>query len=613
MGSEPLARAREKSFTASHTRLLVNLIALVPVGISIWLWVGSLSEFNLSQMGEVGLVSILPARYILALVFLTLGFALAVHQPAVLSPIRAAYLVVLIAVLHATPQLLYGTLRYSWAWKHVAIIDYIQRHGSVDPTIQYLSVYHNWPGFFALGALITQLGGQASAISFAGWGPPFFNLIDLGALLLIYRVFTNDRRLIWLGVWFFYLGNWIGQDYFSPQALTYFLYLVVLAICLNWFRMPGIPALNLLDRIIPRRYHPRNTSQPAENGSRAVLADQRVGLAIIIILACITMASTHQLSPLMLLTASLGLVVLGVCQIRSLPALILAVTVAWVTYISSGFFNHNTLGFFSSMGNILANFRSNLINLAASSPGQTLVARMDRGLTALILMLGLLGLFRRFRNQKWDIAAVILLGTPLLGLALSAYGGEIVFRVYYFMLPFAAFFAANVFFPSPEHGISGKLPVVLAAVTGILLVGFIFAYYGKEEMYYFSKQEVSAANYIEQHAQKGALVYSAAWDWPLIIHDYEYYKYETITTFSRSYRLQILQSPVATISKEMGNYPSAYFILSKSQNAIVDNTGLMPAGSLRQIQAALTSSPRFKVVYQNTDAIVFTLSSQPAK
>jgi len=29
-----------------------------------------------------------------------------------------------------------------------------RKHGGVSPSIQYLSIYHNWPGFFGLGALI---------------------------------------------------------------------------------------------------------------------------------------------------------------------------------------------------------------------------------------------------------------------------------------------------------------------------------------------------------------------------------------------------------------------------------------------------------------------------
>ena len=70
------------------------------------------------------------------------------------------HLVTFIAVIHATPAILYGTLRYSWAFKHVGIVDYILRNGSVDPTLPVGGIYHNWPGFFTGSALMTSIAGS---------------------------------------------------------------------------------------------------------------------------------------------------------------------------------------------------------------------------------------------------------------------------------------------------------------------------------------------------------------------------------------------------------------------------------------------------------------------
>src|SRR5690606_18972448 len=62
------------------------------------------------------------------------------------------------------------------------------------------------------------------------------------------RTFTQDQRLIWLGVWFFFLANWVGQDYFSPQALNFFMHLVIVAVCLTWFRQKDPPTAAQLQR-----------------------------------------------------------------------------------------------------------------------------------------------------------------------------------------------------------------------------------------------------------------------------------------------------------------------------------------------------------------------------
>ena len=50
--------------------------------------------------------------------------------------------------------------------------------------------------------------------------------------------------MVWTGIWLFALGNWIGQDYFSPQAFAFFLYLVVVLVVVRWLgRRPAMPRL----------------------------------------------------------------------------------------------------------------------------------------------------------------------------------------------------------------------------------------------------------------------------------------------------------------------------------------------------------------------------------
>ena len=65
---------------------------------------------------------------------------------------------------------------------------------------------------------VTKITGAKSAISFANWCAGSIRGLYLLPLMMIFRRATNDRRLIWLAVWTFYIANWIGQDYLSPQA-----------------------------------------------------------------------------------------------------------------------------------------------------------------------------------------------------------------------------------------------------------------------------------------------------------------------------------------------------------------------------------------------------------
>src|SRR5690606_38598782 len=123
------------------------------------------------------------------------------------SWVLGTFLVTYIVLIHGTPAVLYGTLRYSWAYKHVGIVEYIQRHGSVDTTLDAGQIYQNWPGFFAGGALLTDLSGQSDVLQIASWAPVAFNLFTVIVLRYVFRGLTRNRTLIWLGLMFFLLIN----------------------------------------------------------------------------------------------------------------------------------------------------------------------------------------------------------------------------------------------------------------------------------------------------------------------------------------------------------------------------------------------------------------------
>ena len=625
----------------SNTLWQTLLQPLFLVSCAVALWAISLPGVDPRNMSDLGLVSVLPPTFFAALAILTISFGLTVFQEEVSTPILLLHMVLYIFMIHGTPQIVYGTLRYSWAWKHVGIIDYIQRHGSVDPTIGILNAYHNWPGFFALGALLTDASGFSSALSFAGWGPVFFNLIDLGALLVIFKALTDDRRLIWLSVWFFFLASWIGQDYFSPQAMTYFLYLVVLGIVLTWLRMRQVPSRQSIknwlrfDRISDSMHTLMQRANPEGVVASSATPAQRMGLILVLIMVFFVIASSHQLTPLMLFSALSALVIFQVTRERSLPILVAVITSTWIIYMTVGFLDANLAWVVQSIGSFGANFNATLINLSTASAGQRFIAWMDRGLSAAIWVLAGLGLLRRVRSGSWDLPAMLLAVSPIPMLVLNSYGGEMLFRVYYFGLPFVAFFAASLLYPTLNAGHSWHTPALTAILSFFLLSGFLFAYYGKDRMYYFSPQEVAAANYLTQNAPRGSLIVDGSWDWPLQYKNYEFYNYLSIASLSKSDRLKVMNDPVGVLSQWMDDvpsqdqvvssgqkvyipaeptgsgdgddYPAAYLIITKSQEAHIEMTGLMPAGSFVKIEKALEQSGRYKVVFSNQDATILKL------
>ncbi|HEY6275280.1 MAG TPA: glycosyltransferase, partial [Streptosporangiaceae bacterium] len=236
--ASPVAAARPGSRRAAVLSRLAALVPWAGLAGTAALWAVALRTTNVARVetAGLGLVMVLPATFWAAAGLLMVSFSWAVVRRASRWPVLAAHTLLLVAILHATPAILYQTLRYSWAWKHVGVIDYIFHHGVNFNLGGILGPYQGWPGFFALNAFLLHASGQASALSYANWALPVTDLLWLGPVILIARAFTADRRMIWTAAWLFELGNWVGQDYFSPQGFTYFLYLTVIAVCLRWLR-----------------------------------------------------------------------------------------------------------------------------------------------------------------------------------------------------------------------------------------------------------------------------------------------------------------------------------------------------------------------------------------
>ena len=589
-----------------------DVLGAAPLAAGLGLWTVALQHVDLGSMTDFGLLSVLPRTMYAALAAVTIGFFVALGRKVVREWILGLHVLALIAIVHGTPAILYGTLRYAWAWKHVGIVDYIDRHGSVNPDISFLAAYHNWPGFFALVAMFTRLAGLHSALAVASWGPVFFNVLSLLALLMIFRALTDDRRLRWFAVWLFFVANWIGQDYFSPQAFAYFLYLTLIGVCLTWFKLAAPSEASLGRWLRSRRLaglvravlvRADETAPPSES----VTPLQRVGLTALVVGLAAVIVSSHQLTPLMLLLALTALVVFQRINLRHLPLVVAVLTAGWIAYGAVGFLRGNLYWVVDSIGQAQNNASATLINLGSASHGQVVVAEVDRALSVLVLGLAFVGALRRLRAGKLDLTAGLLAVAPFFLLPTNSYGGEMLFRVYFFALPFVALLAAGLVFPRPREGSAWPAAAAAALLSGVVLVGFLFAYYGKERQNYFSKDEVRASQFLYHAAPPGSLLVSGVEDYPWAFRNYETYTYFAIGEQPTPDMRRLLAEPVRHIGNLIGggSFSAGYVVITRSQESATDETGLMPAGSLARVVRELAASPRFRVVWRSPDATIF--------
>ena len=324
---------------------------------------------------------------------------------------------------------------------------------------------------------------------------------------------------------------------------------------------------------------------------------------------------------------------------------------AWAIYVAVAFLEGNLYWIVASIGSLNVG-SSTLSNLAKASSGHSIVADVARLLTPTMGILAIAGFLRRVRHGHFDLAVVLLVATPALMVWGNAYGGEMLFRIYLFALPFLAFLAAGLIFPTepqvayekaitaarelvvelrseqlgrdvtgraepPDAGKppdAGRAPdtrrwvpawLAALAVCLPLLAGMLVAYYGNDRMYYFSPDTVRSAEYLVDNAPAGSRFIGLTTAYPWAFRYYERYAYVWAAALPNAERRALVSDPVRETLRLIGPAPRGYVVFSRTQAAEVEMTGILPRGAAGRIESAIARSPRFNEVYRGPDAQIF--------
>jgi len=572
---------------------------------ALFVWVVSLQDVNTRDMTDLGLISVVPASNIIALAILTVSFCLTLRRPKLRVPIILLHLFLLIFMLYGITTLVEEAPRFAVVYRHAGYTEYIMRTGSVDPT---LDAYFSWPGFFVLSAFVTRVTGCQDILPLAAWAPVYFNLIYLGPLYMIFTSATTDKRLVWLGLWFFYLTNWIGQDYFSPQGFNFFLYLVIIAILLKWFKVttqahPRIPRRleRHLERFSPlaqRLYTwltlPDAFCAPSKTWQRTALL---IGLVIIFALVVFS----HPLTPFFVLASVTTLVLFRRCTPRWLPILMAIMTGAWIIFMAQPFLVGHLYEVFGNFGQVSNAITANLTARVEGSPEHIFISAMRVIMTAALWGIAFIGAVRRLCKGYHDISYILLAIAPFSLIVANSYDGEMLLRIYLFSLPLMVFFAAALFYITSASGRSRKMTAAVVGVSLVLLGGFLFTRYGNERMDYMTYAEVDSAHYLYSIAPTNSLLIEGWDDGPMQLQDLEKYNYASLADISAN---AITAPDVKTITRfiEDQKHTDAYLIITRSQKAAAELLSGLPPGALDRLENALLRSRKFILIYSNPDA-----------
>jgi hypothetical protein len=576
------------------TRRIDGVPALMLAGLiaGIVLWALSLRSIDVSAMNDLGLASVLTPLTVAALLVITLTFGLTVAIRPRATWLLLLHVVALIVTIFALTALVETVPRFSVAWRHAGIIEVLTRTSRIEPSID---AYFSWPGFFALGAFLTQAAGFSSAVDMTAWAPVVFNLLYLPAVIIILRAGTADPRIVWVGAWLFFVGNWIGQDYFSPQGLDYFLYLLIVGLLLTMFRAAPIGSGRLASLF-----------QPADEPEGPILRPfQRAALLSIVLLLFATTVYSHQLTPFAIVGVVIALVMIRRINPTGLPLVMLVLLGAWLSLMKVEYLSGHINELIARFGSVDTTVAANLTDRFRGSPLHLLVLGVRALMTIFIFSLAGVGAVDRHMRGRRDLTWPLLTVVPFGLLLVQDYGGEMLLRVYLFSLPFAAFLAAHALVGIGRAD-RARHALAVTAVLSILLAAFLVSRFGNERMDMATAAESQGMNQLYQLAPHDSLLVALSSNTFWKFRDYELYHYAVV-----SHEAQAGDVPAIVDRMQQGPGRPAYLLVTRSQLAALELQSGMTPSDLGRLVTDIEGDPKLRLVFSNQDVQIFSTTGSP--
>jgi hypothetical protein len=393
---------------------------------------------------------------------------------------------------------------------------------------------------------------------------------------------------------FLYLGaNWFQQDYFSPQASVFLLYLTVLATLLWSAQHAHVPALSGGPRARVFGAWRRTPGLPAGMTRGESLA---LEAAILVLSAAIVVA--HQLTPVTMVITLLLFVLTGRTRYRRLWLAVALLFLAWFSYAATDFWSGHLTTVFGDLGKLGSNLNSGVVSRVAGNPTYQLMQNVRIAWSVAYLLLALAGLWRIRRRADALLIGLLVASTGSLVL-MQSYGGEVVFRVFVYASPLLAPLAAVALRgllvrPNAVRVVALTVVIAVAALIGTAARGVNVSF---ERV---TADDLAAARVLWAHSHPG----------------------DTIGYLSPAgaYAANDVgeNTPVSLAQADCGSAPlqcavtqaPTFILLSRSQDAAEQLIESAPPGTTTRLASELVSRGLYTVLYHGPDAEVLMRSSQ---
>jgi hypothetical protein len=516
-----------------------------------------------AQASQWGLLAVASPAYGVSILLVTVGFVAAVRQ----SNFRAAVaaIALMLVVLRLPTSIATDMPMYSWTYKHLGVVDYIQHAHSLA---RDADIYNAWPGTFALTAWFADLTG-VPPVSIAHWFTPVFHALFTWASYGVASAWGLKPMQKVTAAFLVMTLNWVLQDYFSPQATTVFL-------------AAGILALVGLSQ------------------------DRPIGAWLILIIFAAA-AITHQLTPYWLL-ALIGILVVSR---RMKPWWIVFPMAAILAGMLA--YNWETVSQYSLFSDSIArNVTGNIPTVGTM--GQRVTSVLVRTLSASMWVSTALVLLYRWRKKQpfWRLGVLSL--SPMLILAGQDYGGEAVFRVFLYSLIGCCIVLAPVIVTALQAG-GWRFRAAAAAVlvaTGLAAQGATGGWYANV----MPKVQVETATAVLSQAELPSYLTAIAPVWP----ERTTWRYVNFAKFSRNYDALMIQATelarlhfdtpqdYSRLTRRLAGRgdASTYLIMTDQMRIYAWYYGILPWDAFPNLKKRLYNDPtRWEPFYDGQGITVF--------
>ncbi len=598
-----LGRLRERG--------LRELLPWLVLGAALIMWGISLAMTGSGALDTWGLLTKYPVTWYLA-VAAVLGLCIWGIGTRRETPARFLIASVsgLVVMLYASANLLTAVPRLPWSYKHIAVTDFIGATGQMDPSVD---IYNRWPGFFASSAFLGEAIGLRDALDYAAWAEIGFALLNVVTVLAIARALSRNPRVYWTATLVFVLANWVNQNYYSPQAFGYTLYLTMCLIVLTFLRSTPVMVVQLLEERLTRPQLP-----VIESYERPIGRSLRVTAIVAVLLLQAAIVVSHQLTPYLALLGLVPLFLLGYFRPRWLaPALVVMTLLYLIPNIG---FIEQKYGLFTGF-DPLANAGYQPRSDTFTDPAAWLMttrwmARAAVLLSVLTGVLALAGFVRRLMQGEVRTTLMVawLAVAPAFGLLGQSYGGEARLRIYLFALPWLAIGVAWLFWSGPLRTRKALLGATAALSSMALL--FSIVYFQPEEDHRIPKGDVVASQWIDSHSRSGDVIFEPGYFFPTLIGpNYPNY-YRTIRVAPLSGLIKNLTGPVnaENIEKYADSIKptsNVYVVFSDNKREDESAAKLSPAGTVSNFERDLSFDNRASRVFETETVRIYQIAGTP--